>query len=150
MGFADILIGIFGVVLATNNLNLSWNFKKMIIFIIFIISGSIIEYSIFWIASTISFWKVRAGGIFPILYNLNGISQKYPASAFGKWYKVLITGFIPIAFINYYPVIYIIGKSNSGEHAFMSYISPIVAAIMLCVGYFMWVMGIKNYSSSGS
>jgi len=150
MGFADALIGLTGIILATKNLNIEWSSHKFIIYVIFIIAGSIIDFSIFWTAISISFWKVRASGIFLILNNFNSLTQKYPANAFGRWYKVLVTGFIPFAFINYYPVIYILEKKNTGEYRFMSFISPVVAFIMLSVGFFVWIKGIKNYSSTGS
>jgi ABC-2 type transport system permease protein len=76
--------------------------------------------------------------------------QQYPIDVFGQWFRVFVTGFLPVAFINYYPLTLLLDKSNALHIPLLGWISPLVAILMFSLGTFAWRRGLLGYSSSGS
>lgn len=151
MGIGDILVGISGLSLAYMNLNLNWSIIEWSFLIIIVLSGTTIETSISWILSCLSFWTGRSQTAFFVITRLNLMVQQYPIDIFGQWFRILVTGFIPIAFINYYPSLYLLGKdNNSGNWHWLSFISPVVALIFIFLATFIWHMALNKYTSSGN
>jgi ABC-2 type transport system permease protein len=58
----------------------------------------------------------------------------------------LITWLIPYGFASFYPASYLLGR-DVGRLAFMG---PVVAAVLLLIGYRTWLFGLRHYSSTGS
>lgn len=77
--------------------------------------------------------------------------QNYPVDIFGTWFRVVVTGLIPVAFMNYYPSIKLLGKEEQLNHGFyLVYASLIIAAALLLLASFIWKKALSRYSSSGS
>ena len=53
---------------------------------------------------------------------------------------------IPYAFVNYYPLLYFLGKSNNIWYAF----SPIIVILYLIPCVIIFYLGLKRYASVGS
>jgi ABC-2 type transport system permease protein len=79
-----------------------------------------------------------------------GLGQRYPMDVFGKWYRIFVTGFLPLAFMNYYPLTQLLGKPNALGVAGLGFLSPVVACILLILGSLVWRKGLAGYTSSGS
>jgi len=151
MGIGDLLIGVVGISIAYVNLKLDWSILKWAFFIVSVVSGSIIEIALMWICASISFWMLRSSTTFAIISQLDSMIQKYPIDIFGTGFRVFITAFIPVAFINYYPSLILLNKTNIlDKWSFLAYISPIVSIILLIVATKIWTIGLKLYSSSGN
>lgn len=57
-----------------------------------------------------------------------------------------MTYIVPIAFVNYFPLLYVIGKVNNKLYEF----SPVVSVLFVIPCYIIWRMGVKKYKSTGS
>jgi ABC-2 type transport system permease protein len=56
-----------------------------------------------------------------------------------------------VAFINYYPAIYLLGKQNAiWGGAVLSWCSPLVAGLLLALAFYIWSRALRVYSSTGS
>ena len=71
---------------------------------------------------------------------------QYPMGIFRKAFLIFFTFVIPYASVNYYPLLYLVGKSNS----FLYAISPIFVFLFLIPCYFAFNVGLKHYESTGS
>ena len=78
------------------------------------------------------------------------LNQNYPIDVFGQGFRIFVTGFLPIAFMNYYPLTQLLGKPNAMGIAGMGFFSPVVAGILLALGSLVWRKGLAGYTSSGS
>ncbi len=151
MGVADMLVGVLGTAIAMSRLQLHWDAGKWGLFFLFIISGTLIEFGITWAVTCLAFWTGRSAMTVNTVLQVGFMIQRYPVDMFGRWFKVFVTAVVPVAFINYYPVLLLLDKLKPGDPlAFLSYISPLVGLLMLFIATRVWRMGLKQYNSSGA
>ena len=48
-----------------------------------------------------------------LIMEFNVLVQHYPIDIFGRWFRLIVTGVIPVAFMNYYPALILLGKSDT-------------------------------------
>lgn len=150
MGSGDIIIGITIFSLSYHNLMLAWTYMDYIFLVIAILSGLLIESSITLIFGLLSFWTGRSTQIFRLSLRFNILTQQYPIDIFGRWYQFVVTGLLPIAFINYYPLTVLLDKPNSFGIQTLSFLSPCIALLLVICASLLWNSGLKSYKSSGS
>jgi len=145
-GLGELLPGVAVLLYGASAIGLEWSLLNVLMMTIFIFSGTLIIFSLFVSFSTICFYVVRGSVIGEIIFNmLNFI--KYPLNIFNPIIMTLFTFFLPIAFISYYPAQFILHKEAL---PFMAYASPIVAVITFVIAKYIWDIGLRNYTSTGS
>ncbi len=149
-GVADAVFATAAFTLAYRNLGLDWAAGQWAFFAVAVLSGTVIETCIAWIIGTLAFWMGRSRSIFWISMRFKMLNQNYPIDVFGQGFRVFVTGFLPIAFMNYYPLTQLLGKPNAMGIAGMGFLSPVVAGILLALGSLVWRKGLAGYTSSGS
>ncbi|MCK4692854.1 MAG: ABC-2 family transporter protein [Anaerolineales bacterium] len=150
MGVADIIFAASAFILAYRNLGLDWSAGQWAFFSLAILSGTVIETCIVWIIGALAFWTGRSRAIFFVYVRFQMLGQQYPIDIFGTWFRVFITGFLPLAFMNYYPLTILLDKPNALGIFGMGFLSPIVAGILLALGAMIWRRGLAGYTSSGN
>jgi ABC-2 type transport system permease protein len=81
---------------------------------------------------------------------INMMVQHYPVDMFGYAFRIIVTGLIPVAFMNYYPTLMLLGKLDpQSPWAWLGYISPLVALVMVGIAAGIWHLAIQRYASSG-
>lgn len=151
VGAADIVIGITGVTAAYWKLGLNWNVAEWMFFFIAVVSGTIVEFSLSLMVACLSFWVGQSGAAYSIFWQFNLLVQQYPIDIFGNWFRIVVTGLIPVAFINYYPSLLLLGKSaEAGVWGYLSYLTPVVAMVLLLLALLVWKKAMKSYSSTGN
>lgn len=150
-GFADVLFGVLGVSLAYANLGLQWGWTKWVFFILAIVSGTLIETTLTLMLACLAFWTGRSRRANSLLMQLNVLIQHYPVDIFGYTFRVIVTGLIPVAFMNYYPALMLLDKiDRSREGWWLSYSSPVVALALVGITAGVWRLALTRYTSSGS
>ena len=148
---ADFLIGLTGISLAYTQLNLQWDGLKWGFFMIAVISGAIIELGMNLLIACSAFWTGRSRGSFMIANQFYSLVHQYPVDIFGKAFRVIVTGLIPVAFMNYYPALFLLDKVNYINSLWwLSYMSPLVALILVGIVSAVWRRALRQYTSSGS
>ena len=62
-----------------------------------------------------------------------------------------MTFVIPLAFVNWYPSLYILGRSASSTlPQWLEFASPVAALVMVLVTMTSWRAGVRHYTSTGS
>jgi len=148
---ADALIGLTGISLAYTQLHLHWDGLKWGFFLIAIISGAIIELTVNLLIACSAFWTGRSQSSFILVHQFYGLVHQYPIDIFGSAFRVIVTGIIPVAFMNYYPALFLLDKVNqAGSAWWLSYMSPLVALLLVGIVSAVWRLALQRYSSSGS
>ncbi len=58
---------------------------------------------------------------------------------------------VPLAFVNWYPVLYVLGESDPfGLPDWVRLASPVVALVMAVLAAWAWRAGLRRYRSTGS
>ncbi|MBI5294631.1 MAG: ABC-2 family transporter protein [Chloroflexi bacterium] len=150
LGLADATFGIAGFVLAYTNLGLHWDWVKWVFFGLAIVSGTLLETTINLLVACVAFWTGRSRRVGGLIMQLNSMIQHYPMDIFGTTFRVVVTGLIPVAFMNYYPALMLLDKTDRlGGWGWLSYMSPIVAILMVYLSARLWNFALQRYSSSG-
>jgi ABC-2 type transport system permease protein len=85
-----------------------------------------------------------------LIMEFNVLVQHYPIDIFGLWFRVVVTGIIPVAFMNYYPALMLLGKLDADSpKAWLGYVSPLVALALTVIASGVWHLALRRYSSSG-
>jgi len=150
MGVADVVFATSVFVLAYHNLGLNWTAVQWGFFAVAILSGTVIETCIVWIIGALAFWTGRSRAIFFVYIRFQILGQQYPIDIFGMWFRIFITGFLPLSFMNYYPLTILLDKPNALGVYGMGFLSPIVAILLLALGALIWRRGLAGYTSSGN
>lgn len=150
LGIADAAFGITGVSLAYANLDLQWTGTQWLFFGLAILAGALIETSLSLMIACLSFWTGRSRRANNLLMQMNVMVQYYPVDIFGTAFRVIVTGFIPVAFMNYYPALMLLNKiDHTSPGWWLGYISPIVALLLLGLTALIWHLALRRYSSAG-
>jgi ABC-2 type transport system permease protein len=148
---ANVFIGLTGISLAYIRLDLNWDGWEWGFLIAAVVSGGIIVLAINLLIACTGFWTGRSRGTSFIVNQFYYLVQQYPIDIFGTGFRILVTGLLPVAFMNYYPALVLLDKVNyTGLGWPLSYLSPLVALLLVGIVAFVWQLGLNRYSSSGS
>ncbi len=146
-GLCDTLMG-FGLVITGLSLaGAEWGLWHILWFCLFILSGGVIVVCIRFLISCVSFWTTKAGALGSIFTQIYLLTQKYPITIFGRAFRVLVTGIVPVAFLNFYPASWLMGKPDAP--AWLCMLSPVVALVLAGIASLVWRQGLRRYDSSG-
>lgn len=134
------------LVIAIIKLNIKWNIMKLITLLLMLLSACIIFFGIFMVAASYCFFTVQGLEVRNVFTDGGKHMAQYPIGVFSKGFVLFFTFIIPYAFVNYYPLLYFIGKRDSIIYG----LSPLLVIIYLipCVATFY--LGMKRYTSVGS
>lgn len=125
---------------------IAWQPDKMFTLVMMILGGILLFSALFMLGAVICFFSIEDGGIMNILTYGARDHGKYPFDIYGKGIMRVCTYIVPYTLVQYYPLQYLLGKSNHVIYAFY----PLGSLVFVVVAYLFWRMGVKNYKSSGS
>ncbi|GAA3565987.1 ABC transporter permease [Kribbella ginsengisoli] len=139
------------LVLALTHLPLDWTVAKGIVLAVSILTGTIIFACIFVLGAAFQFISIDSAELAnSFTYGGQQLTQ-YPLSIFGKNIVRAVTFVLPLAFVNYYPVLYVLGKpAPLGLPSWIGLLAPLVAVVMITVASLAWRGGLRRYRSTGS
>jgi ABC-2 type transport system permease protein len=150
MGAADLVLAVAVLSLAYRNLALSWSPARWLFFAAAVLSGTAIETAIMWLIGSLAFWTGRSRSLTFIYWQFQMLNQNYPMDVFGTGFRIFVTGFLPVSFMNYHPLTRLLDKPDALGIAALGFISPLVAALLLSLGALVWRRGLAAYTSSGN
>ncbi len=147
---------IFRVVQATIVLGVacfwvSWTPAKVLVTLSMVVSGSVIFFAVFIAFACIQFWTVDASEVAnAFTYGGNTITQ-YPLTVYPKEIVKGLTLLMPLAFVNWYPALYVLGRHDPyGFPGWFRFASPLAAVVLGGLAWLVWRTGVRHYSSTGS
>lgn len=143
---ARIIQSLIILVIALINLDITLTFQKILLLILMLISSIIIFFSIFVLMASYCFITIQSLEVKNLFTDGGKNIAQYPISIFNKSLIFIFTFIIPYAFVNYYPLLYFLDKSNN----IFYYFSPLLVFIFLIPCLLAFKLGLKKYSSSGS
>jgi ABC-2 type transport system permease protein len=108
-------------------------------------------YGLIVLQATAAFWTTESLEVFNSFTYGGVFSTQYPLAIYRRWFQRLLTFVIPLATINYFPVLAILGKADPlGSPAWIGWISPLVGPLCLALSLRVWQFGVRHYVSTGS
>lgn len=134
------------LIIAIINIEVTWNIEKILTLLFMIISSVFIFLSIFILTASYCFLTVKGLEVRNVLTDGSKHMAQYPIGIFKKGFVSFFTFVIPFGFVNYYPLLFILGRDTNK----LSIISPLITILYLIPSVIIFYKGIKRYSSVGS
>jgi ABC-2 type transport system permease protein len=140
-----------GVVFAWAAIYVDWTAPRILVALVMVASSAVIFFALFTGFSCIQFWTSDASEFAnAFTYGGNTLTQ-YPLSIFPREIMVALTFVVPIAFVNWYPCLYLLGRDDPfGLPTWLQFCSPVAAVVSLAAALLIWRSGVRHYTSTGS
>lgn len=132
--------------LALPGAGVEWSAGKVAVLISMIISGTAVFAGLFVVYASICFFTTEGLEFMNIFTDGGREFGRYPFSVYGNEVLKFYTCVIPLALFQYYPLMYISGRTDSILYA----LAPIIAPLFLIPCTLLWRVGVRHYKSTGS
>lgn len=144
--FGRMLQAIVMFVYGISNSEISWSLTKVVTIIFMLIGGTFLFSGIFLIYAAFCFFTLDGLEFMNILTDGAREYGKYPIEVYGKRMLQITTFIVPYALVQYYPLLYLLGRVESTGYVFL----PLLAILFIVPCYLFWRFGVRHYVSSGS
>ena len=127
--------------------SIQWNLTKVLVLVGAIFGGAVIQMSIFLLIGAVAFWTTRSSSLEDIFFAFKDFLN-YPLNVYGKKVLAFLTYIFPLAFVNYYPCVYILEKE--GSENILNFLTVPVAIVMTVISLLVWKVSLAHYNSTGS
>lgn len=132
-------------------LDVDWTLGRALTVPYLVVFGTAIFVSFFTLGAAFQFWTTdgsEAANAFT--YGGNTLAQ-YPLTIYPTEVVKALTFIVPIAFVNWYPSLYILGRPDPlGLPAATRFASPVAALAIGALAAWAWHSGVRRYRSTGS
>lgn len=133
-------------IIAFINVEFDRSLFNIILLLMLLMFSSLIYFSLEILSACLCFKTIEGLEFVNIFTDGSREFGQYPMGLFKREVLIIFTYLIPIACVNYYPVNYILGKSDS----ILYLISPLFCLILFIVSIIAFNKCMFNYESSGS
>jgi ABC-2 type transport system permease protein len=128
-----------------------WSLSRAVVAVVMVASACLIFFSLFVAFSSIQFWTVDSTEFAnAFTYGGNTLTQ-YPMTIFPHELVKGLTFVVPLAFVNWYPCLYLLHRPDPfGLPSWFAVLSPVAALLALAVSRLAWRLGVRHYTSTGS
>jgi ABC-2 type transport system permease protein len=128
-----------------------WTPLRTLVALSMVVSGSLVFFGLFVAFSCVQFWTTDATE-FANAFTYGGATvTQYPLSIFPREVMVGLTFVIPVAFVNWYPALQVLGRADPfGMPEWLQFASPLAAAATMAGALLVWRSGVRHYTSTGS
>ena len=137
---------IITLVLGIRHSQITWNIMTVWTMAAMIIGGTLLFIGLFMLEASVCFFSIEDTSLMNVLTYGAKTHGKYPLDIYGKGILRFCTYVIPYTLIQYYPLQFLLGKTNNWHLAFC----PIGIIVFLLICNFVWRFGVKRYKSCGS
>lgn len=134
------------LIYAIFNCGVIWTADKIFTLIIMIIGGTALFSGLFIIYASICFFTIEGLEFMNIFTDGGREYGKYPMLIYGDYVLKFFTYIIPLACVQYYPFMYLIGRTKNVLYS----LTPLAAFIFLIPCLILWKIGVRHYKSTGS
>lgn len=143
-----LLQSILVLIWAVSSISTEWTALKILTLFLMISSGVFIFSGIFMLAATLCFWTIQGLEVANIFTYGGREMAQYPLNIYQKWVSRFFTFVIPFGCVNYYPLLYILDKTD-GNHLLYA-LAPLAGYLFIFPCLLVWQFGVRHYRSTGS
>ena len=145
-----LLQGLAVLVYALTSVDVDWTLGRALAIPIAVVAGAVI-YGAIWVAlATVAFWIVDAIEVVNAFTYGGSFLSQYPIGIFARWLRGLVVFVVPIAFVAYFPALYLLDKDDAlGLPRAFSFVSPLVACLAAIAATAIWRNAVRHYRSAG-
>jgi ABC-2 type transport system permease protein len=140
-----------GLVFAWAATKVSWDPGRVAVAAGMVVCGSLIFSGLFVTLASVQFWTAdSAEAANAFTYGGNTLTQ-YPLTIYPSEVVKVLTFVVPVAFVNWYPSLYVLDRPDPFDlPGWLQFSSPVAAVLVLAVSALVWRTGVRHYRSTGS
>lgn len=135
---------IFAFVLPSSDIQ--WNGLNILTLCFMVFGGIVVFSSLFLLYASLCFFTIEGLEFLNIFTDGGREFGQYPFSIYGEIVLKFVTFVVPLALVQYYPLLFLLGRSDDIRLAFV----PLLACLFVIPCYGAWRLGLKHYKSTGS
>lgn len=140
---------VLGYALVT--LDVAWTPVKVLLVPVILVSGGVIFSAVFVAGAAFQFVTQDASEVQSAFTYGGQTLLQYPPSVFGKELVRGVTFVFPLAFVNWVPAAYVLGRPYPLDlPEWTAFAPPLVAAVCCVLAGLAWRAGLRSYRSTGS
>ncbi|WP_194843276.1 ABC transporter permease [Paenibacillus sp. B01] len=112
-----------------------------------VVNGALLLFGIGLATAAMGFWMTRIEVLQNMTEDAAHTAVRYPLSIYPGWLKALLSTALPVAFVNYWPAMFILKGAVGG---WTLALSTAASAAALAAGGWLWSRGLRSYQSTGS
>ncbi|MFF1416827.1 ABC transporter permease [Streptomyces sp. NPDC058280] len=146
-----VLQGLLVLVYALVALDIDWTAVRVLLVPMMLLSGAAIFAAVFVAGAAFQFWAQDASEVQNSFTYGGTTLLQYPPTVFAKDLVRGVTFLVPLAFVNWMPALYVLGREDPlGLPDFVAFLPPVVAVACCALAGVAWRLGLRSYRSTGS
>lgn len=149
IGFAKtckVLQAITILIISILKIDIIWSFDKILTLTLMLISSCLLFFGIFLLSASYCFVTIEGLECRNIITDGGKHMSQYPIGIFNRGFRFIFTFIIPYGFVNYYPLLYLLGRVDNVIFVF----SPLIVIVFLIPCFLTFNILSKKYKSAGS
>ena len=123
-----------------------WTWDRILTLMLMVVCGSILFFGLFLVYAAFTFFTVEGLEVMNILTDGGREHGLYPFSIYGERVLKFLTFIVPLALVQYYPFLYLIGRETNPIYMF----TPVLSLWFMLPAYAFFRFGLSRYKSTGS
>lgn len=137
-------------VYAVTALDIPWNAARAAMVFVTVLSGAAIFSAVWVLVICVVFWAVEGRETASAFTYGGQFLTQFPIDVYSQWLRRFLAYLVPMAFVAYFPSLYLLDKEDPlGLPSFLSFSSPVVAALAALVAGAGWRFAVRHYRSAG-
>ena len=134
-----------------HSLHLAWSLATAILLIDAVAGGVCLLTGIWVLQATSAFWTTESLEVWNAFTYGGAFMSQYPVTIYRPWFRQFFTFVIPLACVNYFPVLAILHREDPlGSPEAFQWLAPLAGVAFLMVALQVWKFGVRRYRSTGS
>jgi len=125
---------------------IDWTWDKILTLVLMIACGALVFFALYIVYASFAFFTTEGLEFMNILTHGGREFGRYPFAVYGGGVLKFLTYVVPLALIQYYPLLYLLGREQSKLYMF----TPLLGLLFLLPGYGFFRLGLRRYKSTGS
>jgi ABC-2 type transport system permease protein len=146
-----LLQGVIILSWAIPSLNASWSAADAALLLMAMTGGICLFLGLVILQATSAFWTTESLEVWNA-FTYGGVTMsQYPIAIYRPWFRRVFTYVIPLACINYFPVVAVLGRPDPlGTPRILQWLAPLAGVAFLGISLQFWKIGVRHYRSTGS
>ena len=131
--------------------DIAWTWSTWATLIFAVAGGMALFSGILVLQATLAFWTVESLEIANTLTYGGVEAAQYPLDLYARWFRNFVTFVVPLACVSYFPVAAVLGRADrTGIPLELVRLTPALGFVFLAIALWVWRLGVRHYTSTGS
>lgn len=141
----DLILALLMIGYAVGHINFHFTWTGLLIFLVMVIFGAAISYSMSCLVMTLSFILIKVDAVWTAFFEI-GEFEKYPLGIYPPPWKLIFSITLPMIIVANFPAHFALGKLSAGQMVWFF----LAGVILLFASNRFWQFGLQKYQSASS